>query len=103
MDNHGHHHHERRSTMTKTFSASYREDAFMRDSNISRRPLLDGAAGAAAAVGLAACGAGSEGTPGGAQCAPGGGGAEGYYGPKLELGFCNGLIGGYSPFAQKVC
>ena len=74
--------------MTKTFNASDSGVPFLRDRNISRRGLLGGALGTAAAVGLAACGAGSAGAPGQVQSAPGGGGAEalGALGGALQRG-----------------
>ena len=88
--------------MTKMFSASTTEASFLRDSNISRRGLLGGAVGAAAAVGLAACGAGSAGTPGGTQSEQGGGGAQGYDGPPVSLAYWNGLTGGDGPIMKKL-
>jgi len=89
--------------MTKSISSGSNGGSFLRDSNLSRRGLLGGAAGAAATFGLAACGAGSSGAPGGQQApAPGGGGAEGYDGPKVDLAFWNGLTGGDGPIMQKL-
>jgi multiple sugar transport system substrate-binding protein len=85
--------------MTKTFSTG---GSFVRDSNLSRRGLLGGAAGAAAAFGLSACGAGSSGAPGQEAPVPGGGGAEGYEGPAVTLAFWNGLTGGDGPIMQKL-
>ncbi|MET0695193.1 MAG: hypothetical protein ABWY56_14765, partial [Propionibacteriaceae bacterium] len=71
--------------MTKTFNAAGTGVPFGRGSTISRRGLLGGALGTAAAVGLAACGAGSAGTPGQETSVAGGGGAEGYDGPNVAL------------------
>jgi len=88
--------------MTKTFNAADTGGAFLRNRTISRRGLLGGAVGAAAGIGLAACGAGSAGTPGQAQSAPGGGGAEGYDGPNVELAYWNGLTGGDGPIMKKM-
>ena len=88
--------------MTKTFSADGTGVPFTRMSGISRRGLLGGALGTAVAAGLAGCGAGSSGP--GAQQAPveGGGGAEGYDGPNVELAYWNGLTGGDGPIMQKL-
>ena len=69
----------------------------------SRRRLLGGALGAAAAFGLAACGPGSSGGPGEAPPVAGGGGAEKYDGPNVELAFWNGLTGGDGPIMRKLC
>jgi multiple sugar transport system substrate-binding protein len=90
------------STMTKTFSASSTGVPFIRDRNISRRGILGGAVGAAAAVGLAACGAGSAGAPGQAASVPGSGGAEEYTGPNVSLAYWNGLTGGDGPIMKKM-
>ncbi|MBA3528778.1 MAG: extracellular solute-binding protein, partial [Propionibacteriaceae bacterium] len=87
--------------MTKTFSASDNGAPFARAS-ISRRGLLGGALGAAAGLGLAACGAGSAGAPGQQASVKGGGGAEKYEGPAVELAFWNGLTGGDGPIMQKL-
>ncbi|HET9871212.1 MAG TPA: ABC transporter substrate-binding protein [Propionibacteriaceae bacterium] len=88
--------------MAKTFSASNSGAPFIRDGNISRRGLLGGALGVAAGIGLAACGAGSAGTPGQQASAPGGGGAEGYDGPPVSLAYWNGLTGGDGPVMKKM-
>ncbi|HYP45007.1 MAG TPA: ABC transporter substrate-binding protein [Propionibacteriaceae bacterium] len=87
--------------MTK-MSDAFSNQGGLAASNISRRGLLAGSLGAAAAVGLSACGAGSSGAPGQAQSAPGGGGAEGYDGPAVELALWNGLTGGDGPIMQKL-
>jgi multiple sugar transport system substrate-binding protein len=88
--------------MTKTFNAADTGGAFLQTRNISRRGLLGGALGAAAAVGLSACGAGSAGAPGQAQSAPGSGGAEKYEGPNVSLAYWNGLTGGDGPIMKKL-
>jgi multiple sugar transport system substrate-binding protein len=87
--------------MTTTFNAPDSGDAFARAA-IRRRTLLGGALGAAATVGLAACSPGSAGAPGQQQSVEGGGGAEGYDGPNVELAFWNGLTGGDGPIMQKL-
>lgn len=69
---------------------------------LSRRRLLGGALGTAAGLGLAACGPGSTGKPGEAPTVAGGGGAEEYDGPKVELAFWNGLTGGDGPIMRKL-
>jgi multiple sugar transport system substrate-binding protein len=76
--------------------------AFTAQAAISRRGLLGGALGVAAAAGLAGCGAGSSGAPGQQQSVAGGGGAEEYKGPNVELAFWNGLTGGDGPIMQKL-
>jgi multiple sugar transport system substrate-binding protein len=88
--------------MTKTFSASGNGQPFTRGGAISRRSLLGGALGAAVGVGLAGCAPGSSAPPGTQASAPGGGGAEGYDGPAVELAFWNGLTGGDGPIMQKL-
>ena len=71
--------------------------------SISRRSLLGGALGlAATAAGLSACSPGSAGAPGQQASVAGGGGAEGYEGPNVELAFWNGLTGGDGPIMQKL-
>lgn len=87
--------------MTKTFSASDNGAPFARAS-ISRRGLLGGALGTAAGLGLAACGAGSAGTPGQQASAPGDGGAKGYEGPPVSLAYWNGLTGGDGPIMKQL-
>lgn len=88
--------------MTKTFSAHGTGGSPFATSAISRRGLLGGALGTAVAVGLAGCSPGSAGAPGGQQSVAGGGGAEGYDGPNVELAFWNGLTGGDGPIMQKL-
>ena len=88
--------------MTKTFSAAGTGASSFAASAISRRGLLGGALGTAAAIGLAGCSPGSAGAPGGQQSVAGGGGAEGYDGPNVELAFWNGLTGGDGPIMQKL-
>lgn len=69
--------------------------------HISRRGLL-GTGLALGALGLTACGGGS-GAPGRGQSpAPGGGGAEGYDGPSVQLSFWNGFTGGDGAFMKKL-
>lgn len=70
--------------------------------SISRRSLLGGALGLAAAAGLSACSPGSAGTPGQQESVGGGGGAEGYDGPAVSLAFWNGLTGGDGPIMRKM-
>jgi len=70
--------------------------------SISRRSLLGGALGAAAVAGLSACSPGSAGAPGQEASVSGGGGAEGYDGPPVELAFWNGLTGGDGPIMRKM-
>jgi multiple sugar transport system substrate-binding protein len=69
---------------------------------LSRRSFLATSLGAAATVGLAACGGGSAGPPGQQQSAPGGGGASGYDGPKVTLAFWNGFTGGDGAYMKKL-
>ncbi len=69
---------------------------------LSRRGLLGGALGVAAAVGLAGCSAGSSGAPGQAPSVGGDGGAAGYDGPNVELAYWNGLTGGDGPIMRKL-
>jgi multiple sugar transport system substrate-binding protein len=72
-------------------------------SPLTRRSLLGGALGlAATAAGLSACSPGSAGPPGQEQSVAGGGGAEGYDGPAVELAFWNGLTGGDGPIMRKL-
>jgi len=88
--------------MTKAFSAS-NEEKVVTNGRLSRRGLLGGALGTAVGVGLAGCGAGSAGKPG--QAAPsvaGGGGAQAYDGPNVQLAFWNGLTGGDGPVMRKI-
>jgi multiple sugar transport system substrate-binding protein len=70
--------------------------------SLSRRGFLATSLGAAATVGLAACGQGSGGVPGQQQSAPGGGGASGYEGPNVALNFWNGFTGGDGPIMKKL-
>jgi len=70
--------------------------------SLSRRSFLATSLGAAATVGLAACGQGSGGVPGQQQSAPGGGGASGYEGPNVALNFWNGFTGGDGPIMKKL-
>jgi multiple sugar transport system substrate-binding protein len=71
--------------------------------SLSRRSFLATSLGAAATVGLAACGGGgSAGPPGQQQSAPGGGGASGYDGPKVTLAFWNGFTGGDGAYMKKL-
>ena len=69
---------------------------------LTRRGFLTTSLGAAATIGLAACGAGSAGVPGGNQAPSGGGGAEGYDGPAVTLTFWNGFTGGDGPIMKKL-
>jgi multiple sugar transport system substrate-binding protein len=75
---------------------------FTRGSAISRRGLLAGALGTAAAVGLAACSPGSAGKPGTQQSVAGSGGADTYDGPAVALAYWNGLTGGDGPIMKKM-
>ncbi|HEY5847072.1 MAG TPA: ABC transporter substrate-binding protein [Microlunatus sp.] len=68
----------------------------------TRRGFLATGLGAAATVGLAACGAGSAGVPGGGQAPAGDGGAAGYDGPAVTLTFWNGFTGGDGPVMKKL-
>src|SRR5215207_253697 len=70
--------------------------------SLSRRSFLATSLGAAATVGLAACGQGSGGVPGQQQSAPGGGGASGYSGPAVTLAFWNGFTGGDGPIMKQL-
>ena len=70
--------------------------------SISRRSLLGGALGLAATAGLSACSPGSSAPPGQEASVSGGGGAEGYDGPAVELAFWNGLTGGDGPIMRKM-
>jgi len=88
--------------MTEAFSASHHEDS-VTNGRVSRRGLLGGALGTVMGVGLAGCGSGSAGKPG--QAAPsvaGGGGADAYAGPNVELAYWNGLTGGDGPVMRKL-
>lgn len=71
---------------------------------LTRRGFLATSLGAAATIGLAACGGGgSAGVPGQQQSAPAGdGGAAGYDGPKVDLKFWNGFTGGDGPVMKKL-
>ncbi|HEY9292153.1 MAG TPA: ABC transporter substrate-binding protein [Microlunatus sp.] len=69
---------------------------------ISRRGLLGGGIGAAAAIAVSACSPGSAGTPGTQKSVAGGGGSEGYDGPPVSLAFWNGLTGGDGPIMRKL-
>ncbi|SDS15158.1 multiple sugar transport system substrate-binding protein [Friedmanniella luteola] len=88
--------------MTKTFSAAGTGATSFAASAISRRGLLGGALGTAAAIGLAGCSPGSGAVPGQQQSVAGGGGAEKYEGPNVELAYWNGLTGGDGPIMQKL-
>ena len=88
--------------MTQTFDTTGSTVPFTRESAISRRGLLGGALGTAVAVSLAACSPGSAGAPGQQQSVAGGGGAEQYTGPNVELAYWNGLTGGDGPVMQKL-
>ena len=70
--------------------------------SLSRRSFLATSLGAAATLGLAACGQGSGGVPGQQQSAPGGGGASGYSGPAVTLTFWNGFTGGDGPIMKQL-
>lgn len=71
--------------------------------SLSRRGFLATSLGAAATLGLAACGGGSAGVPGQQQSAPAGdGGAAGYDGPKVDLKFWNGFTGGDGPIMKQL-
>ena len=67
----------------------------------TRRGFLATSLGAAATVGLAACGGGSSNVPG-AQAPTGAGGAEGYDGPAVDLNFWNGFTGGDGTIMKKL-
>ena len=70
---------------------------------LTRRGFLATSLGAAATIGLAACGGGSTNVPGQQQSAPAGdGGAAGYDGPKVDLKFWNGFTGGDGAFMKKL-
>jgi multiple sugar transport system substrate-binding protein len=68
----------------------------------TRRGFLATGLGAAATVGLAACGAGSAGVPGGGQAPAGDGGAAGYDGPAVTLAFWNGFTGGDGAYMKQL-
>jgi multiple sugar transport system substrate-binding protein len=71
--------------------------------SVSRRRFLATSLGAAATIGLAACGEGSAGVPGSDQApAEGGGGASGYDGPPVKLSFWNGFTGGDGPIMKDL-
>ncbi len=76
-------------------------DSFTR-SSLTRRGFLATSVGAAATVGLAACGGGSSSVPGSNQAPTGAGGADGYEGPAVALSFWNGFTGGDGPFMKKL-
>lgn len=88
--------------MTKSFNAPGTGVPFTRGNPISRRGLLAGALGTAAAVGLGACSPGSAGTPGTQQSVAGSGGADKYDGPAVALAYWNGLTGGDGPIMKKM-
>lgn len=71
-------------------------------SAVTRRGFLATSLGAAATVGLAACGGGSSSVPGSNQAPSGAGGAEGYDGPAVSLTFWNGFTGGDGPIMKKL-
>ena len=74
----------------------------LRTTSLSRRGFLATSLGAAATVGLAACGDGSSNVPGAQAPASGGGGAEGYSGPAVSLSFWNGFTGGDGPIMKQL-
>lgn len=78
--------------MTNTFTPSA----------VTRRGFLATSLGAAATVGLAACGGKSPNVPGSNPAPSGGGGAQGYDGPAVALSFWNGFTGGDGPFMKKL-
>jgi multiple sugar transport system substrate-binding protein len=88
--------------MTKTSQAFDNGVPSIAASAISRRGLLGGALGTAAAVALAGCSPGSAAKPGTAPSVAGGGGAEKYEGPAVSLAFWNGLTGGDGPIMRKI-
>lgn len=69
---------------------------------VSRRGLLAGALGVAAAATVSACAPGSAAKPGQEQSVAGGGGSEEYTGPNVELAYWNGLTGGDGPIMRKL-
>jgi multiple sugar transport system substrate-binding protein len=71
-------------------------------SPLTRRGFLATSLGAAATVGLAACGSGSSSVPGSNQAPSGAGGAEGYDGPNVSLSFWNGFTGGDGPIMKQL-
>ena len=87
--------------MTELSNAPGTGVPFTRSSTISRRGLLAGALGAAAAIGLAGCSPGSAGTPGRSSLS-GRRWADKYEGPNVELAFWNGLTGGDGPIMRKM-
>ena len=85
--------------MTTTFNAARTGGPLGR---ISRRGLLGGALGTAAVASLSACSQGSSGAPGQQQSVAGGGGADKYEGPAVQLAYWNGLTGGDGPIMKKM-
>jgi len=71
-------------------------------SSVTRRGFLATSLGAAATVGLAACGGGSSSVPGSNSAPTGSGGAEGYDGPAVALSFWNGFTGGDGPIMKSL-
>lgn len=72
-------------------------------SSVTRRGFLATSLGAAATVGLSACGGGSSPIPGTQpSAASGDGGAGGYGGPNVDLSFWNGFTGGDGPIMKKL-
>jgi len=71
-------------------------------SSVTRRGFLATSVGAAATVGLAACGSGSSSVPGSNSAPTGSGGAEGYDGPAVALSFWNGFTGGDGPIMKSL-
>ncbi len=71
-------------------------------SSVSRRRFIGLAGGAAAGLGLSACGGGSAGVPGQNTAPTGSGGASGYEGPEVSLSFWNGFTGGDGPIMKKL-
>jgi len=69
---------------------------------LSRRGFLATSLGAAATLGLSACGGGSTNVPGSNQAPAGDGGAAGYNGPNVELNFWNGFTGGDGPIMKQL-
>jgi multiple sugar transport system substrate-binding protein len=69
---------------------------------LTRRGFLATSLGAAATVGLSACGGGSSNVPGQNPAPAGQGGAEGYDGPAVALNFWNGFTGGDGKVMKKL-
>jgi len=69
---------------------------------LTRRTLLAGALGTAAAATVTACSPGSAAKPGQDQSVSGGGGSQEYTGPNVELAYWNGLTGGDGPVMRKL-